>query len=92
MVLDCYYELEGRMIDRYQFLYEQLQSGLAGLEKNFKIAQATHLRTLNNIMRNYRKRVGTLGNEPLSTFKYNRFDKYERILLESIIHNDKDAY
>ena len=50
------------MIDRYEILYEQLIKGLQSLQKNFKIAQATHLRTLNNIMRNYRRRVGLLGN------------------------------
>lgn len=81
ILLECYAELEGRMIDRYDQLYEQMQQGLQSLEKNFKLAKASHLRTLNNIMRNYRRRVGTLGNEPLSSFKYNRFDRSEKMLL-----------
>ena len=43
-------------------------------------------------MRNYRRRVGTLTNEPLSNFKYNRFDRSEKMLLEALIYNEKDSY
>lgn len=45
------------------------------------MAKASNLRSLNNILRDYRRRVGTLANEPLSNFKYNKYDKYEKTLL-----------
>jgi len=50
------------MLERYDMLFEQLQKAINNLEINFKIAKATHLRSLNNIMRNYRRRVGTVNN------------------------------
>ena len=56
------------------------------------VAKASSLRTLNNIFRNYRRRVGTLSNEPLSNFKYNKFDKNEKLLLSSLIYNERDNY
>jgi hypothetical protein len=36
--------------------------------------------------------VGTLSNEPLSNFKYNKYDKHERILLESLIYNERENH
>ena len=63
------------MLERYDLLFEELQEAINKLENNFKIAKATHLRSLNNIMRNYRRRVGTINNEPMANFKYNRFDR-----------------
>ena len=76
-----YKYLEERMIDRYDRIYESIKEGIGKLQANFVIAQASTLRTLNNIIRNYRRRVGTLSNEPLSNFKNNRYDKQEKMLL-----------
>jgi hypothetical protein len=69
------------MTERYTRIYDQLQAGLKNLHKNFIIAQANSLRTVNNIIRNYRRRVGLLSNDPLSNFKYGRYDKNEKMLL-----------
>lgn len=54
-------------------MYEKLKEGLNKLQTQFALAQGNALRTLNNIIRNYRRRVGTFSNEPLNSFKYNRF-------------------
>jgi hypothetical protein len=58
-----------------------MKEAVAKLEVNFRIAQANSLRTLNNIFRNYRRRVGTLTNEPLSSLKYSRYERQEKMLL-----------
>jgi len=75
------------MTERYTYIYDQLQAALKNLNKHFVIAQANSLRTLNNIIRNYRRRVGLFSNEPLSNFKYNKHEKNEKMLLESMIYN-----
>ena len=80
------------MTDRYQKMYDKLKEGLNKLHINFMIAQGNSLRTLNNIFRNYRRRVGTLANEPLSSLKYNKYDRQEKLILESIIYNERDSY
>jgi hypothetical protein len=54
--------LHERITDRYMRIFEKLKEGIAKLEVNFKLAQGNALRTLNNIFRNYRRRVGTLVN------------------------------
>jgi hypothetical protein len=54
--------LDERITDRYMRIFEKLKEGIAKLEVNFKLAQGNALRTLNNIFRNYRRRVGTLVN------------------------------
>ena len=54
-------------------MYDKLKDGLNKLKAQFALAQGNALRTLNNIIRNYRRRVGTLSNEPLNNLKYNRF-------------------
>ena len=80
------------MLERYDTLFEHLQKGFKKLETNFTLAKATHLRTLNNIIRNYRRRVGLAGHEAVASLKYNRFDREEKILLESILYNEKDCF
>lgn len=80
------------MTDRYQKMYDKLKEGLNKLHINFMIAQGNSLRTLNNIFRNYRRRVGTLANEPLSSLKYSKYDRQEKLILESIIYNERDSY
>lgn len=73
-------------------IYDDIESAIHDLYKNFIIAQANSLRSLNNIIRNYRRKVGTLNNEPLASFKYKKYDKKEQILLEALLFNDKDCH
>jgi hypothetical protein len=81
-LIECNYNyLEERVIDRYEKMYEKLKEGINKLETNFRLAQGNALRTLNNIFRNYRRRVGTLANEPLSNYKYSKYEKQEKLLL-----------
>jgi len=56
-------------------IYDQLEEAIHNLHKNFVIAQANSIRSLNNIIKNYRRRVGTINNEPLSAYKYKKYDK-----------------
>lgn len=71
-------------------LFEQIKEAVARLEVPFRLAQANALRTLNNIFRNYRRRVGTLANEPLSSLKYAKYDRQERLLLESLVYLERE--
>jgi len=52
-----------------------LLQGLKNLHKNFLVAKGNALRAANNVFCNYRKRVGLLSNDPLSSLKYNKYDK-----------------
>lgn len=75
LIEGSYSYLEERITARYERLFERLKEGVEKLEVSFRLAQGNALRTLNNIFRNYRRRVGTLANEPLSSLKYSRYER-----------------
>jgi hypothetical protein len=61
------------MKNKYQFIFKRLIEGINNLEKDFILAEAHSLKTLNNIVINYRCKMGLLTHEPLSNFKLNKY-------------------